>query len=107
MYLKIRSKEVYSAESWQTGLNASAGHAMKFSGRTWYEVRIRERKRAISRRYPKGESRERNPCAPKFEERTPDETSRQEEYAPKAAWNLARKYITSIKAEDRATFILL
>ena len=37
----------------QTRLNASAGHAIKFTGRTLYEVRIRERKRAISRLYPK------------------------------------------------------
>ena len=28
----------------QTRLNDSAGHALKFSGRTWYEVQIRERK---------------------------------------------------------------
>ena len=28
----------------QTRLNASVGHAVKFSGRTWYEVQIRERK---------------------------------------------------------------
>ena len=37
----------------QTRLNASAGHAIKFSGRTWYETKIRERKRAIWRLYPK------------------------------------------------------
>ena len=36
----------------QTRLNDSAGHAIKFSGCTWYEVQIRERK-GISRRYPK------------------------------------------------------
>ena len=34
-------------------MNASAGHARKFSGRTWYEIQIRERKRATWRRYPK------------------------------------------------------
>ena len=28
----------------QMSLNASEGHALKFSGRTWYEVQIRERK---------------------------------------------------------------
>ena len=44
-----------------------------------------------------------NPCAPKFEERTPEETSRQEQYARKAAWNLARK-MYKLKAEDKATF---
>ena len=53
-----------------------------------------------------GEPHERNPCAPKFEERTPEETSRQEEYARKAAWNLARE-IFKFKAEDKATFYSL
>ena len=50
----------------------------------------------------KEEPHERNPCAPKFEERTPEETSRQEEYATKAAWNLARKTF-ELKAGDKAT----
>ena len=87
----------------QTRLNASAGHALKFSGRTWYEVQNRERKGPSRGVIQKGEPHERNLCAPKFEERTPEETSRQEEYARKAAWNLARKYI-KLKAEDKATF---
>ena len=50
---KLRSNEVYSPESWQTRLNASAGHTMKFLGCTWYETKIREGKRAIWRHYPK------------------------------------------------------
>ena len=84
-------------------MNASAGHAKKFSGRTWYEVQIRERKGPSRGVIQKGEPPERNPCAPKFEERTPEETSRQEEYARKAAWNLARK-VYKLKAEDKASF---
>ena len=86
----------------QTRLNASAGHAIKFSGRTWYEVQIRERKGQSRGVIHKGEHHERDLCAPKFEERTPEETSRQE-YARKAALNLARK-IYKLKAEDKATF---
>ena len=54
----------------------------------------------------KGEPHERNPCASKFEERTLEGTSRQEEYARKAAWNLARKNY-KLKAEDKATFYSL
>ena len=61
--------------------------------RTWYEVQIRERKGQSGGIIQKGEPHERNPCAPKLEERTLEETSRQEENAPKAAWNLARKNI--------------
>ena len=49
---------------------------------------------------------ERNPCAPTFEERTLEETSRQEECARKAAWDLARK-TCKLRAQDKATFILL
>ena len=38
----------------------------------------------------KGEPHERNPCAPKFEEITPEETSRQADCTSKVAWNLAK-----------------
>ena len=51
----------------------------------------------------KGEPHERNPCAPDFEEQTPEETSQQADCSSKAAWNLARK-IFKHKAEDKATF---
>ena len=39
----------------------------------------------------------------KLEERTPEDTPRQEECARKAAWDLARKLYV-LKAEDKATF---
>ena len=51
----------------------------------------------------KGEPHERNPSAPEFDERTPEETSRQEGYARKAAWNTGRKFC-KLKAKDKATF---
>ena len=89
----------------QTRLDASAGHAKKFSGRTLYEIPIRERKGPSRGVIQKGEPHERNPCAPKFEERTPEETSRQEECARKAAWNLARN-IYKLKNVDKATFYI-
>ena len=76
----------------QTRLNASAGHAIKFSGRTWYEVQFQERKGPSRGVIQKGEPHERNPCAPKFEERTLEETSRQEEYARKAPRTKATFY---------------
>ena len=94
---------------WKTGqtrLNASAGHTLKFSGRTWYEVQIRERKGPSRGVIQKGEPHKRNLCAPTFEERPPEETSRQEECARKAAWDLARK-IYKLKAEGKATFYSL
>ena len=70
-------------------MNASAGHAIKI---------LRTHLARSSNLGWKGPS-----CAPKFEERTAEETSRQEEYARKAAWNLTRK-ICKLKSEDKATF---
>ena len=87
-------------------LNASAGHTIKFSGRTWYEIQIRERKGPSQGVIQKGEPHERNPCAPKSEERTLEETSRQEECARKGAWDLARK-IHKFKAEDETMYYSL
>ena len=90
----------------ELGSNASAGHTIKFSGSPWYEIRIWERKEPSRGVIQKGELHERNLCAPMFEERTPEETSRQKDCARKAAWNLARK-IFKLKADDKATFYSL
>ena len=87
----------------ELGLNASVRHTPKFSGRTCYEIRIRERKGPSRGIFQTGEPHEQNPCASSFEERTPEETSRQEDCARKAGWNLARK-IYKLNAEDKATF---
>ena len=48
-------------------LNTSAAHTIQFSGRTWYEIRIRDRKWPSRGVTHKGEPHERNPCARKFE----------------------------------------
>ena len=90
----------------QPRLNASAGHTIKFSGRTWYEIQIRERKGPSRGFIQKGKPHERNPCAPKFQERTPEETSRQAGCDSKAAWNLARK-IYELRPKIKLRFILL
>ena len=79
---------------------------MKFSGRSWYEIRIRDRKGPSRGIIQDGEPHERNPCAPRFEERTPEATSRQEDCARKAAWDLARK-IYNLKKAGKATFYSL
>ena len=89
----------------QTRLNASAGHTIKFSGRTWCEIQIRERKGPSRGVIQKGEPHERNPCAPKFEEATSEETSRQEEYARKAAWNLARNICSRPRTKLRSILL--
>ena len=61
------------------GPNASARHTVKFSGGTGKE------KGHLEELSKKCEPHERNPCAPRFEERSHGETSRQESWARKAA----------------------
>ena len=67
------------------GLN----HTVNFSKGTWHRVIL--------------EPYERNPCAPKFEERTQDETLHQERCARRVAWDLA-KNVYKLKNTDKATF---
>ena len=53
-----------------------------------------------------GEPHERSPNAPKFEDRSKEETEWQEQGAREAAWNLA-KSVLNLKERDRATFFSL
>ena len=92
-----------SRKAVELGLNASAGHTLKFSGRTWYETKIRERKRVIWRHYPKTWTSWAKSLRVRFWGLTPEETSRQADCASKPARNLARK-TCKLKAEDKATF---
>ena len=50
-----------------------------------------------------GEPHERNPNAPKFEDRSQEETEWQEQGAREAAWKLAKR-VLKIKEHERATF---
>ena len=52
---------------------------------------------------PPGEPHERSPNAPKFEDRSQEETEWQEQGARKAAWKLA-KNVLKFKEHERATF---
>ena len=70
-------------------------HTVKFSKSTWHQIKIRERK---------GPSpHERSPCAPKFGEKSHEETFHQERCARKAAWDLATN-IYKLKNSDKTTF---
>ena len=65
---------------------------MKFSGCTWYGIEFgKEKGETGGIIQKKSEPHGRNPCAPGFEERTPEETSRQADCDSKVAWNLAKK----------------
>ena len=50
-----------------------------------------------------GEPHQRNPNAPKFEDRSQEETEWQEQGARKAAWKLAKR-VLKLQEKDRATF---
>ena len=73
-------------ESGKLGSN----HTVKFSKATTRPVKTWEKKT-------------RNPWAPQFEERTQDETLKQEQCARKAAWNLV-KDVYKLKNESQNTF---
>ena len=53
-----------------------------------------------------GEPHQRSPNAPKFQERSQEETERQEQGAREAAWKLAKSVLNS-KEQERATFFSL
>ena len=65
-------------------------HAVKFSKDTWHQIKIRERKVPSRGIIHKCEPHERSPCAPKFEDRSHEETLTQERCARKAVWDLAK-----------------
>ena len=94
-----------STESWRIWIERFGGTHQKFLGCTWYETKSRDRKGQSGGIIQKSEPRERNPCAPGFEEQPPEETSRQEGCTSKVAWHLARKYASSSRRQLR--FILL
>ena len=75
-------------------------HAVKFSKGTWHQIKIRERKGPSRGIIQQCEPHERSPCAPKFWERSHEETLQQERCARRVAWDLANKLNNS----DKATF---
>ena len=88
---KLRSKKVYSTESWRIGIERFGGKYLKFSGCTWYKIEFLERKGQSGGIFQNGEPHERNPCAPGFEEWTIEETSWQADCDSKVARNLEGK----------------
>ena len=76
---------------------------VKFSKGTWHHIKIRERKGPSRGVIQKCDPHERNPCAPRFEERTQDDTLHQERCARREAWDLA-KVVYKFKNKNKATF---
>ena len=76
---------------------------VKFCKGTWHPVKIRERKGPSQGVVPKCEPQERNPCAPKIEDRTLQGTLQQDRCARREAWDLANR-VYKHKTKDKATF---
>ena len=80
-----------------------SNRTVKFSKGTWHQIKIRERNGPSRGIIQKCAPHERSPCAPKFEERSHEETLHQERSARGVAWNMA-KNIYKLKNADKATF---
>ena len=91
---KFRSNEYYSTDSCRIGIDASAGRTWNSQDASGTKFNS-GKKKAIWRHIQIGEPRERNPCAPGFEEQPPEETSLQAGCTGKVACNVARKYASS------------
>ena len=75
---------------------------MKFTKAIARHTKIRDQNPSLGNIFP-GEPHQRSPNAPKFEDRSQEETEWQEQGAREAAWKLA-KSVLKLKEQERATF---
>ena len=75
---------------------------VKFTKATARHTKIRDQNPSLGYICP-GEPHQRSPNAPKFEDRSQEETEWQEQGAREAAWKLA-KSVLKLKENERATF---
>ena len=78
---------------------------VKFTKALARHTKIRDQNPSLGYICP-GDPHERSPNAPKFEDRSQEETEWQEQGAREAAWKLA-KNVLKLKEHQRATFFLL
>ena len=79
--------------------------SVKFTEAVARHTKIRDQNPSFGHIYP-GETHQRSPNAPKFEDRSQEETEWQEQGAREAAWKLA-KNVFKLKEQERATFFSL
>ena len=94
---------LYCRGVYTIGLCVSRFLSEKFSKGTWQQTQIGERKSPSRAIIQECEPHERSLCAPKFVERSHEETLHQERCARRVARNLA-KHIYKLKHADKATF---
>ena len=75
---------------------------VRFTEAVLRHANIRDQNRSLGMICP-GDPHQRNPNAPKFEDRSQEETERQERCAREAAWRLA-KNIRNLKEKHQTTF---
>ena len=94
-----RPKKSILRKSRKLGSNCT----VTFSKGTWHHIKSRERKGPSQGVVQKCKPQERNRCAPKSEDRTQEDTLRQERCARREAWVLA-KNVHNLNHKDKATF---
>ena len=77
-------------------------HRVKFTKAIARHTKIRDQNPSLGYICP-GETHQRSPNAPKFEDRSQEETEWQEQGAREASWKLA-KNVSKLKEQERATF---
>ena len=75
---------------------------VKFTKANARHTKIRDQNPSLGKICP-GEPHQRSPNAPKFEDRSQEETEWQEQGAREAAWKLT-KSVLNLKEQERATF---
>ena len=76
---------------------------VKFTKAIARHTKIRDQNPSLGMICP-GEPHQRSPNAPKFEDRSQEETEWQEQGAREAAWKLAKSVLKKLKEQERATF---
>ena len=76
---------------------------VRFTKSTLRHASIREKKRPSLGKINVKVPHQRSPCAMKFEDRSHEETERQQRCAQSKAWNVAKK-IYKLKEKDKAAF---
>ena len=79
-------------------------HAVKFSKGTWHRIKIRERKGPSRGIIQKCAPHERRPCAPKFEDRSHEETLHPRKMHPQSSVGLGEKLFTSSRIRTKLRF---
>ena len=92
--------------SLRRGGKLGSNHTVKFSRGTWHHTIIREREGPSRGVIHKCKPLKRNPSAPKFEERSQEETLHHERCSRRAAWDLAKNVYKLKKIRIKLRFTL-